>query len=352
MSEQEEQVREVIARQAAEWFVRQRGAELGAADQREFANWLAVSPIHVEEYLGIARLTQDLPAAAAVLEASSSLDQLLERARNDDSVVVALESPRATRAVHAYRKSRVAWQAFAALAVMVALMGIGLLWWNGYGSTTERYATRHGELGSWQLADHTLLRLNTDSAVTVRYSRRARVVQIERGQAYFEVAPDAARRFQVDAGPALVTDIGTKFDVYRKESSTIVTVVEGLVRVDAARESVRARAGEQVQAYADRSPVVVPVEPGRATAWLQKRMVFHGEPLRAVVAEFNRYSAVPIEIESPALAELNVSGAFSTDDTPSFISFLKSVNNATVTADSSRVLVRERRVGSISGGRK
>ena len=65
-----------------------------------------------------------------------------------------------------------------------------------------------------------------------------------------------------------------------------------------------------------------------------------------MVAEFNRYSAVPIEIESPALARLSVSGVFSTDDTPSFIAFLKSIRNVTVEIDATHIRVRERRAGS------
>ena len=345
MTTQEEQVRDVVARQAAEWFVRHRTGTLEDADHRGFDDWLALSPVHVGEYLAIAQLSNDLPAAAAIVGSVTSLEQLLERARADKSTPIDFAMASAPKAADIYRRSHVLRRGLSAVAAMLAVTGIAIWWWANVRTTVDRYATQHGEQRSWTLSDQSVVHLNTDTSVTVRYSRRLRLVQIERGQAYFEVMRDASRRFEVEAGEALVTDIGTKFDVYRKDSSALVTVVEGQVTVDAGGSSVRARAGEQVRTQGGRAPEVSPVDPGRGTAWLQKRMVFHGEPLREVVAEFNRYSPVPIVIESEATAEMNVSGALSTDDTPSFISFLSSINNVDVISDTTHVLVRERPAG-------
>ena len=41
---------------AADWFVRSREAELSLVEQKEFAHWLNESPLHVHEYLTIARM--------------------------------------------------------------------------------------------------------------------------------------------------------------------------------------------------------------------------------------------------------------------------------------------------------
>ena len=289
MTTQEEQVRNVVAHQAADWFVRHRTGDINDADHRVFEEWLAMSPLHVGEYLSIAQVSHDLPAAAAIIGSKMSLDQLLASARADKSTVVDFGIGSAPKAEETHRRSPFLRRGLVAAAAMLAVTGIAMWWLTNVRTTVEQYATQHGEQQSWKLSDQSVVHLNTDSSVTVRFSRSLRSVQLERGQAYFEVTPDASRRFQVDAGVALITAVGTKFDVYRKDTSTIVTVVEGQVRVDAGGSSVRARAGEQVRAYGDRAPDVTPVDPGRGTAWLQKRMVFHGEPLREVVAEFNRY---------------------------------------------------------------
>ena len=42
--------------------------------------------------------------------------------------------------------------------------------------------------------------------------------------------------------------------------------------------------------------------------------MFDHEPLEHVVAEYNRYTAKPIEIATPALRYLQISGVFATDD--------------------------------------
>ena len=342
MNNQEEQVRDVIAHQAAEWFIRHRSEELDASDRSAFEAWLAMSPIHVEEYLGVAHLTQDLSTSAAALESATSLEQILEKARQDDFPVTLRDSFLIRQPAEKYRNVRVIRHTIAALAAMLAVAGIALWWTTNNRTTVERFATNHGEQRSWQLADRSVLRLNTDSVVTVRYSRRLREVEIERGQVYFEVAHDAARSFQVDAGAARVAAIGTKFDVYRKDPMTIVTVVEGQVIAGAWGESVRAHAGEQVRAADGSLPILASVDVDRTTGWLRRRMAFNDALLGEVVTEFNRYSQVPIEVESPAISALRVSGVLSIDDTPSFVRFLESVSNVAVDISASSIRVHER----------
>ena len=82
-----------------------------------------------------------------------------------------------------------------------------------------------------QLPDGSTLYLNTDSTVTVRYSGHERMVEVVRGQALFQVTHDTARRFRVQAGEAGAIAVGTRFDVYRQDSATLVTVAEGQVAV-------------------------------------------------------------------------------------------------------------------------
>jgi transmembrane sensor len=78
-----------------------------------------------------------------------------------------------------------------------------------------------------------------------------------------------------------------------------------------------------------------PVEPRavdaeRATAWLRREIVFEREPLGRVAAEFNRYAAKPIEITSPALRDLEISGVFRADETEEFLAFLRRLDGVRV----------------------
>jgi transmembrane sensor len=193
-----------------------------------------------------------------------------------------------------------------------------------------------------RLADDSVLRLNTDTAVTIRYGRDSRIVRVERGEAVFEVTHDPKRPFTVLAGPARVTAVGTRFDVYLVQGATTVTVMQGAVSVapvaQAAGAAVQVDAGEQVRLTGTRwTSLPAAVDSARATAWLNKQIVFDHDPLERVTAEINRYAPKPIEIVTPDLRSLEISGSFATDDIDGFLAFLRSLDRV-------RVEVGERRI--------
>jgi transmembrane sensor len=59
------------------------------------------------------------------------------------------------------------------------------------------------------------------------------------------------------------------------------------------------------------------------------------------VTEFNRYGATPIEIDTPALRALVISGSFSADDTESFVAFLRSLDGVRVEVTANRIRVTQ-----------
>src|SRR5690606_22885018 len=141
--------------------------------------------------------------------------------------VVALEGP-VVRPVQ--RTSR--WKSWALAA---ALAGAALVAWqqlplmNG----AELYHTRLGEQRSFKLDDGSILYLNTQSRARVDYSGAARDVHLIEGEALFIVARDSARPFRVHAGEATIQAVGTQFNVYRRADATLVSVVDGRVRISA-----------------------------------------------------------------------------------------------------------------------
>ena len=91
MTPSEEQVRAAVAQQAGTWFIANQSGSLEQAERAAFVAWLKASPIHVEEYLGVALIAHDLPAAAE--DPRVPLESLLELARADDTDrVVSIEA--------------------------------------------------------------------------------------------------------------------------------------------------------------------------------------------------------------------------------------------------------------------
>jgi transmembrane sensor len=355
----DEQMRALIAEQAAEWFVANDAGQLDADESAALVAWLQASPLHVEEFLRVAGVARDMRLAC--VDPWHSADAVLDRARavNDDPVPsVWSRMLDAVRDLPARR-----WQSAAVAVAAFGVVTVALLLSRNLSpvaplpvserATAWHFVTRHGEQQTERLADNSLLRLNTDTDVTVRYSARDRLVTIARGEAAFEVTHEAGRPFRVLAGPAEIRDLGTKFDVRLSDRSTLVTVVEGEVAVEPspalAAESTKGNqpvavgAGQQISVAAGAWPATpVSVDAARTTAWEHRQIVFDGEPLGQVVAEFNRYASKPIEITTPALQSLEISGVFLVDDSGAFIAFLRSLDGVQVDETDTRVRVSQR----------
>lgn len=86
------------------------------------------------------------------------------------------------------------------------------------------YATGVGETRTFVLSDGSRLTLNARSVVNTRFSETARRLVLVQGQAFFEVAPDAARPFEVVIGDVTVAALGTAFDINRNLPNRVVAV--------------------------------------------------------------------------------------------------------------------------------
>jgi len=208
------------------------------------------------------------------------------------------------------------------------------------------YSTVRGEQRTQKLPDGSVLHLNTDSAVTVRYSRTERLAILDRGQALFEVAHQDERRLRVQTDRAGIVAVGTQFDVYRRSGTTTVTVVEGSVEVyrggapppTGGEPSVRLDPGDQLD-VGDRIGARRHVDAHAVVAWLQRQIAFQDEPLGEVAAEFNRYGPITVEIKDDSLRALPISGIVDAYDTDSFAAYLATFKGVIVQKTPTRIRV-------------
>lgn len=348
-------VRRQIAREAAEWLLRERGGALTAEESRTLAEWLAISSLHIEEYLA-ASVTWALLAVDN--GPTESLSELIERARLEQTptnVVPVRATPGepqgAPLAAGSPGRTSRPWGmlAAAAAAALVALIAWGALQWvpTVWGS---RYATAVGEQRTIMLADGSVLTLNTDSVVRVRFGGAVREVDLLAGEGRFQVTRDSRRPFVVIANGTSVRAIGTVFDVRLGRSETRVAVIEGHVAVDLAKAPRKARAGGALAAAGPphvelRAGQQVAVNAGAGlienrtgdlesmTAWIERRLVFRDARLPDVIAEFNRYRTHPLTIDDTGAAEISISGVFHIDDPESLMTYLESYEGVQVTRD-------------------
>lgn len=295
---------DLLAAEAAEWLARQDGAAPDAAAQVAFERWLATSTAHRIAYLRV----------RAAWRAADALP-LLER---PDWTADAAPTPAASSARGRPRLAQ--WRLAAGLLLAC---GLGMLLWlpDGQRDAGTRYATALGEHRQLALADGSQLTLNTDT----RLRATARHVWLDRGEAYFDIAHDAAHPFVVEAGASRITVLGTRFSVRRDGDAARVVVTQGRVLVHAGKASVQLTPDQAASASASRieRASLTPQGTAQQLAWREGRLVLDRMTLAQAAAEFNRYNQRKLVISDPAAARIVLGGSFSPTNLDGFVRLLE-----------------------------
>lgn len=322
-----ERIRAVV--EAAAWRAQltERGIESSAA----FEAWLAADPEHEtawSETQATWDLVDDFATAPEMLQARREALGRVDR-RNRST------GPRRRTMIGAV-----------AAAALVIVAGSGAAAW--YYTRPLDYRTGLGERRTIALSDGSIISLDARSEVKVRYSRRARRLELVSGQARFDVAHDAGRPFSVAARDRAVLATGTTFNVDIVDRSLAVLLIEGKVAVveaerpnplssvrppaSASRRRVILTPGEQLLVSPSGNEVVTKGNVEQAMAWQAGQLVFDNEPIAAVAARVSRYAGRPIRVAADA-ADLRVSGVFMVGDTQTFLDAVTSFLPVTAAAD-------------------
>ncbi len=325
-----------VAEEAARWSERLREAGADPELRAEFEAWRGDDPERAQAF--------ERAEAAWTAARSAATDPRILELRNQVLARAAENS-----------EPRTAWARWAAAAAAVTicvLAGFGLAHLASPSPDDAPvielamaedpglpdYVTQVGERLSAALPDGTALTLNTASQARLDFTAEERRVYLLQGQAFFDVAHDAARPFVVIAGERRVTALGTAFEVRLDADDLSVTLVEGRVTVEPveplvpdrsdagelASASVRAQLqpGERFTQTAEAEPEVTAVDARRLTSWLDGVIIFEDDTLGEAVAEMNRYAQRPILIADEELAALRLSGAFGAGRSSEFVEAL------------------------------
>lgn len=404
IKDQKPKLNPVIYEEAADWIVELREGEVDAAMRERLDAWFRTSPEHIRAYLELSSIWEE--GADPDLDRAHTTDELMALVRSPNNVVSlsppavsllelrseppaqpmdtqhaverAAASPKAVRdsLPRRRRRWRPVWLSSSALVCVAMALTLYV-----YNERNVTFATETGEQRFEKLIDGSTIELNSKSRVRIRFSAHERNVDLLEGQALFHVAKDASRPFIVHSDATLVRAVGTQFDVYRKPTGTVVTVVEGRVAVlspwlesnassiqNAKPEALEARsqstdpsggsssttqngaglgepslsdgapvhalflsAGEQVTVgAAEAPPQARHTDPVAVTAWTQHELVFDSTSLIDVAQEFNRYNTRRLVVEDPALQQVHITGIFSSADPSGLIKFLRTQRDLVV----------------------
>ena len=311
---------DAISQRASDFLSRRRFGNWGNADQAELDLWLSESTAHYVAWLRL----EGIAARADQLAALNALDT------------------KRSRRTGKYRYRRI----FLPLLAAASIAGLGLLAKPFVLSLMEPpdrvYSTALGEQTTFKFADGTVVDLNTDTAVRFRMTTGERTVWLQKGEAWFHVAHDAAHPFTVVAGDDRVTDLGTEFMVRRETERTEVALLRG-------RASLSARGAPVEMLVPGDDAVATPVslsvtrkstqELSDELAWRRGKLVFRDTRLADAVREVNRYNSVKLVIADPAIADLRFNGEIGTDDLQDFLGLAQITMNLRADRQGKQILL-------------
>jgi len=331
---------------AADWLARLDRPEVPAGEHEAFEAWCRTDPRHLAAYLR-------LLAVWNRLDALKPAEWPLAGAHCAAARVPDASARMPDRPLH-----RPLWRRRAsltvALAAGLAAVATGVAWWQGstpfqLASGVQRYSTTLGGFRQITLADGSVVELNTDSELTVRLRRNERDLTLLQGEATFEVAPDKSRPFIVVAGSTGVRAVGTVFNVQKSDATVEVLVTKGVVAVGPPRDVAADHfmlplvdAGQMAIAASSRVTVqsLDQEEIARRLAWHEGMLLFNGQTLADVAAQFNRYNERKLVITDATVGRVRIGGYFRATDLDSFVRVLQERFGVVASQEPGRILLR------------
>lgn len=234
-----------------------------------------------------------------------------------------------------------------ATVLLLAMLVAGGAWFDpAYRS--EAYSTVIGERQVVTLADGSRITLDSNTQVKVAWHVRTRRVQLESGQALFNVSKTLVRPFEVSAGAAQVKVLGTLFSVNKLTDAVRVTLIRGVVDVNSLAQpgrTVQLIAGQQVDVRQNQVQQPIKVDGEAVIAWKDSRLIFERTPLAEALQQIQRYRTAPILLADPDLGSLPISGVFDNRNVEALLQLLPSILPLSLNTDADGTTHIRRRAG-------
>ncbi|MCF8479917.1 MAG: FecR family protein [Rhodospirillum sp.] len=210
---------------------------------------------------------------------------------------------------------RLVWRATASLLVALLVVGFVSLRMPGLILKVRAdYVTGTGERRDLRLDDGSMVFLAPESAISVAFHGRERRVRLLAGRAFFEVAPDPDRPFEVRAEGVTTRVLGTAFDESVSGSGANIAVRHGLVRVDyagggrAVSESLTA--GDWLRVGKDGFVDKGAGQPDQVGSWRTGELVVQDRSITEVVDALRPYYNGAIVFANGEVGDLRVTGVY------------------------------------------
>lgn len=291
-----------IDEQAAAWFIRLRADNVSGNDKAAFIQWLEQDDKHRTAFYEMCVMWDD----------ADFLKGLTDSAKKHDI------APRKPKKRFINRQIPLALAACLILAVSFGEQFYLLI--------KADYSSAIGERLTVSLVDGSTAMLNTDSAVAIKMKNGQRLVELLKGEAYFDVKPDPSRPFIVHANHSTTRVLGTRFFVHQRHDNDQVKVLSGRVEV-----SDNKGRGEPALLRDRDTVTITETELGKAhqldsalsTSWINGFLEYENETLETVVSHINRHHKGMIVFKDDSLRSLKINGRLTIRDSHEMLKVLQ-----------------------------
>lgn len=292
--------------QAALWHERMQAP--GGATQAAFAAWRDADPRHAAAWSQVSAAHEQSAALAEegpllALRQQTLARTLLTRspARRRPALIAAtvlalVGTPLAAYTIHAWNTARV------------------------QAPTVESFHTDVGQQADVTLPDGSLVTLDTNSRLEVRFSGGQRAMRLE-GQGWFRIKPSATP-WRIEAGGQTFTAAQGSYDLRTDPGRIRAYTQSGRLSLGEEDTALTLAPGRLLAQRGNDRVIRDLPDPAGLTGWREGLLQFQNVPLSEAVSEFNRYRPHPIRLSDPRAGALRISGAFRTDESARFLSAL------------------------------
>jgi transmembrane sensor len=204
------------------------------------------------------------------------------------------------------------WQA--AAAVLLITLSVWFVYDFNRSRLTE-IATIEGEQKEIKLPDGSLITLNENSTLAYAPDFNNRVVQLE-GEAFFDVAKQVGKTFEILTNTTKTTVLGTSFNIraYPQDNRIEVAVYTGKVAFETlakASDKMLLKANEKA-VFDGKSNKInkVAASDSNAIAWKTQLLHFDNTSLKDLIEVLERHFDVKIKSENAAILNCHFTGRF------------------------------------------
>ncbi len=279
-------------------IAREIAGGLTAAEKAELEAWLQEAPAN-RAYYEAMRQTWDLTANA--------YDNMPEPdiASNWERFQEKMTAPSPLRVVV---KRRNTWRLAAAAIVVIAVAGLVFTLLRQNSSTTV--VTADNDKKEITLPDGSRVFLNRNSEIRYDegFASKHRTLKLK-GEAFFDVQPNADHPFTVDAGTSHTKVLGTSFVIKAYENKPVqLRVVTGTVAFSGSRHTQDAlvlSAGSGAILQHDKAPQAVKEADPNFLAWKENHLVFNHVPLYKTLHTLEDYFNVKFVVADSSLLNID-----------------------------------------------